>query len=1135
MNTPLKDQKARQEALDINRSFIVQAPAGSGKTELLILRFLKLLLFVDKPEQVLSITFTRKAASEMRGRIINALISADKNELPNDNGEITPERHRLIYAKKVLERDTKMGWEIIKNPTRLRIQTIDSFCLYLSNQLPVISRSGSSPQIVQDPELIFKEAVFNTLSDLENEEPVSTDIENILLHLDNDTAKLQKLLIRLLYKREQWLPYVFEIKSNHTTRQYLDNCITELVHESITKLKNELLPFYQELEPLVEHSTTVREGFNPGINEIHQLPGTSIDDIPYWQWIVSLLLTKEGTWRKAIGKDKGFLSGDKQKKDLKILIERMSCKQGINHLLNSVKILPTSLPDLQQWEVLNSLTNLLLRLSSELIVSFRNNGIVDYTEVSLAAKQAIGSAETPTDLTLGLDHIIKHILVDEFQDTSRLQLEILKTLIAGWTPEDQRSLFLVGDPMQSCYSFRNADVGIFLDIAQRGLPNLNLEPLQLKVNFRSSSGLIDWVNKHFISAFPPAPNLSIGAVPFSPAISIKSSISQEAVTTQIITYDKDNRSDAKNAEALIVIKNIENLRKRSPTESIAILVRNRRHLNYIIPELDKNQISWESNEIDSMGEIQIVEDLINLTRALLNPHDRFSWLTLLRAPWVGLTIADLHTIAQASKEQSIWESLNKLESIEGLTKDGRIRLEKFVPSALKAMSYRYQIPLTDLIQSTWKLFNGDSIIQNNKERVSVTQYFEILGKYSSSGGIDDFNSFQEKVRNSLITFTASQQSNNNQLPIQVLTIHKAKGLEFDHVLIPGLADALKSEDKSILLWHERLNEAGRPKLLISPINSNDSEEHDVYKLIKHEKKLKVLLEDTRLLYIAITRAKSTVKLLATAALTTDEELSIPTNSLLARVWSEIQRESKILQILPIEELRANGNLTKTWSSHDFPVPTPLRRFKDLSFLNEDENGDLTSKSQVEDNTLNLSEANTYSSETIFDAKIGELIHEALEDYAIEKDKTEFLNSLSYKKVFWRNRIKHLSTNKNLLDESVQFIYETIERCITKNELDWIFDESNSSSQSEFKISWSKNGSINSYIIDRTLIDENDVRWIIDYKTGAPRNESMEAFIEFQKLSHTPQLEKYCEAFKKLENRKTKAALLLTSITRLITI
>ena len=266
------------------------------------------------------------------------------------------------------------------------------------------------------------------------------------------------------------------------------------------------------------------------------------------------------------------------------------------------------------------------------------------------------------------------------------------------------------------------------------------------------------------------------------------------------------------------------------------------------------------------------------------------------------------------------------------------------------MSYRYQIPLTDLIQSTWKLFNGDSIIQNNKERVSVAKYFEILKNIAHLEASSTLT-LSRKVRNSLITFTALQQSNNNQLPIQVLTIHKAKGLEFDHVIIPGLADTLKSEDKSILLWHERLNEAGRPKLLISPINSNDSEEHDVYKLIRHEKRLKVLLEDTRLLYIATTRAKSTVKLLATAALTTDEELSIPQIVFFARVWSEIQRESKTLQILPIEELRTSSNLKGIWSSHDFPVPTPLRRFKDLSFLNKGENRYLISKSQTEDNIL----------------------------------------------------------------------------------------------------------------------------------------------------------------------------------------
>ena len=126
---------------------------------------------------------------------------------------------------------------------------------------------------------------------------------------------------------------------------------------------------------------------------------------------------------------------------------------------------------------------------------------------------------------------------------------------------------------------------------------------------------------------------------------------------------------------MTVINTIEELTKTSPNESIAILIRNRRHLTSIIPELDRHQINWESNEIDNMGEVQIVEDLLNLTRALLNPHHKLSWLSLLRAPWVGLRISDLHAVAQNSITQSVFDCLMDLNSLHGLTEDGKISID----------------------------------------------------------------------------------------------------------------------------------------------------------------------------------------------------------------------------------------------------------------------------------------------------------------------------------------------------------------------------------------------------------------------------------------------------------------------------
>ncbi|HYL90243.1 MAG TPA: UvrD-helicase domain-containing protein, partial [Burkholderiales bacterium] len=140
----IADAAAREAALDVRRSFIVQAPAGSGKTELLVQRYVRLLSAVEKPEEVIAITFTIKAAAEMRSRVLSQLKNAA------DIGH------------------------------RLRIQTIDAFCASLTRQMPVLSQFGAQPGIVEEADEHYADAAHRTIEELT---PAAC---RLLQHLDNN-------------------------------------------------------------------------------------------------------------------------------------------------------------------------------------------------------------------------------------------------------------------------------------------------------------------------------------------------------------------------------------------------------------------------------------------------------------------------------------------------------------------------------------------------------------------------------------------------------------------------------------------------------------------------------------------------------------------------------------------------------------------------------------------------------------------------------------------------------------------------------------------------------------------------------------------------------------------------------------
>ncbi len=156
----LDDSAARREALDPTRSFIVQAPAGSGKTELLIQRLLALLATVEEPEQVVAITFTRKAAAEMRARVRRALDKAAAGEA----GATAHERTTLELARAVVARDVERGWELLAQPQRLRVDTLDAFNAWLAQQLPVLADGVAAARIVDDARDDYRLAARRTVA-----------------------------------------------------------------------------------------------------------------------------------------------------------------------------------------------------------------------------------------------------------------------------------------------------------------------------------------------------------------------------------------------------------------------------------------------------------------------------------------------------------------------------------------------------------------------------------------------------------------------------------------------------------------------------------------------------------------------------------------------------------------------------------------------------------------------------------------------------------------------------------------------------------------------------------------------------------------------------------------------------------
>lgn len=879
------DYAARVQALDPSDSFLIQAPAGSGKTELLTDRILSLLATVDRPEEIVAITFTRKATSEMHARVFAKLRAALDPAPDSEHG-----RRSWALAREVLARDQIQGWELLKHPARLSIQTFDSFSARLVRAMPWMSELGGMPSIAEDSQRYYTDAAQATL-DLADDFP---DVRVLLEHMDVNVGQAVEAIAAMLGQRDRWLPLLAHSNDQETAREALADAVAQDLQGLIRSLPlgiNETLS--QVVAPAVAALDAADGRTNHPLAALRdwagRMPAERIDALAQWRALAHLLLTGTGSLRspKGINKNLGFPAGAKHKAPFVDWLASQDPSARWVSRLARVRELPSADALDERWALLSAQLMVLRLAVAQLRIAFQRSGEVDFVEIAQRALAALGSADDPGELLLKLDASIRHLLVDEFQDTSHVQMRLIEMLTSGWQPNDGRTLFLVGDPMQSIYRFRHAEVGLFLQVREQGIGEIMPQFLALTDNFRSQAGIVTWVNQAFGALFPREDDARAGAIAYAPAAAFNPALDGDAVGYHFFRESADP-GDAgsqleRQARARTVALAQAALHEGGVPRTVAVLVRARGNLRGLVQALARAGVACRAVELDVLAQRPVVADLVQLVRALAHPADRMAWLSLLRAPCCGLTLRSLHHLfGDTRSAEPVPMVLDRLLAGEpsaaaqallaGLDAQEADRL-RHVASVLRDRSNESgALPLGAWVRACWQRLGGARLYPGGSAQADAESLFRLLESRFPYGDVDS-----AQLDRALQRLFGAPEAVREGPVVEIMTMHKSKGLQFDTVILYGLHHRLQSNRAPLVSFEQEGDQ-----VLLGPVKRYADEAADPisYYLAQREKRRNDY-EIDRLLYVAATRAKHRLHLVGGLKADTGEP---ERSSLLGRLW-----------------------------------------------------------------------------------------------------------------------------------------------------------------------------------------------------------------------------------------------------------
>jgi ATP-dependent helicase/nuclease subunit A len=905
----------QKTALSREHNIAVTAGAGTGKTLILVERYIDILLEEDVDiRELLAITFTNKAAAEMLSRValkIDLLLS--------ETGE--GKRHSKLL-------------KIRNHLSSAYISTIHSFCSRLLREYPM-EAGGLDPGFKTlnkiQSDLMIEECIDREISQIDTNDSEWLDLFRVF-----SPESIKTMLKMSLEHRFEMHQILSRFENNSIDQLYeelkedffrqINNKFSKTQLEVIRKSIIDLL----DQDFLSSKRSEVKDTVVNGLQYFKKSgPSENIEFWIYLFFLSQIMTTNDGRPYKNLAKLGGQNAWTSDQKEKLIRLSNMLSPIAI---WQKEKI--SSCPGALEIVILKNLKKyyeLYQRVEIRYVNSKKRQDSIDFDDQQLLAYQLLKENEF---ICAQVANRFKYIMVDEFQDTNLLQWKIIELI----SSEHENDIFIVGDPKQSIYGFRNADVRVFNSVKNKLAEEHSESDLLLFESFRFKKSISAFINFVFPGILQSSPE-NQWEVGYENVETKRPDADEGKVEVALLEKSKDET-----VQTRFIASHIQNLllENRYKAGEIAIMLRSRIHLTEIENTLRDYGIPFQTIGGIGFYQGQEIYDTYHLLKFLINPNDDLALVGLLRSPFANVSDEGLFFLATYDPGATYWHKMQNLDEIDHLPKGDREKLDIFLTNSNKWLSRRDRIGYFELLSEIFNEsfyraiissdFKGDQIIANIDKILSMMLDYE-KGRFTS---IVDFaeslnrliNTYQKEGE----AFLEFEEDNS----VKIMTIHQAKGLEYPVVFLPYLNQKLNAPGRSPVYFDDEWGIVS--KATDSILNSQNPVQNSFYlfDLQKLKQNRKEIAELKRLFYVGCTRARDHLILCGEL-----NKNKIPSETPLSWLMDSLKQtpedmQEKQIDITPDLSIQIYRNFSEMGSMQEKEGKTTMSSLEELTKILPDE-------------------------------------------------------------------------------------------------------------------------------------------------------------------------------------------------------